>query len=95
MDPNYAPKSDQTSVTYSVWYLYRPGTLQSHNELPKNSQINSKTKFNWLIPVGTKLHFKGSNFNHFVLNVEITHDNRKIVDKDLEYFMNVWRPDIV
>lgn len=95
MNPTYEPKADQTSVTYAIWYYYTPGTLQSHNGLPENAPIKSKVDFNWLVPIGSKFDCKGSNFNHFIVNVEITHDNKEIVDEDLKYFMDVWRPNIV
>jgi hypothetical protein len=93
MNPNYVPKPDNTQICYSVWYQYRPGTLKSHSELSDDSPIKSNVKFDWLVPIGTKL-FKATNFNHFVVSVEIEHTDEDIVKQDLAYFMDVWRPDI-
>jgi hypothetical protein len=93
MNPNYAPKQDNTPVCYSVWYQYRPGTLKSHSELPDDSPVKSNVKFDWLVPIGSEL-FKASSFNHFIVKVEIEHTNESLVKQDLGYFMDIWRPDI-
>lgn len=93
MNPEYEPKADVTSNTYSVWYPYLEGTLRSHSELPENAPIKCKVEFDWKVPVGTKL-FKASTFDHFVLSLELTHEDKKVVEEGLKYFLDVWRPDV-
>lgn len=95
MNSNYAPKADVIPITtYSVWYISEPGILQSHNELPENSAVKSKVKFDWLVPIKTVLT-KGTNFNHFIVSVELQNTDKSEIKTDLKYFLDVWRPDIL
>lgn len=93
-NPQWRPKPDLTLPVYSVWYPFEKGLLRSHAELPEDAPVKSRVQFYWHVPVCTQL-FKANTYNHFVVSVLIEHEDVNVVNTDLDYFLNVWRPDIV
>lgn len=93
MDPDWTPKADPTPFAHSVWYPYQPGILKSHKELPENAPVKSRVNFIWNVPIGAQL-FKPKSYNHFAVSVHFEHENAEIIKKDLDYFLNIWRPEI-
>ncbi|KAI6171779.1 ATP-grasp domain-containing protein [Aphelenchoides besseyi] len=95
MDPNYDPVPDPVhrTTTASIWYPSRKGTLQSHSQ-PSTVNFQSKIRFFWYLPVGSKLNV-ATSYNDFVSSVEVEHENQKVMEKELKWLMENWTLDIV
>lgn len=64
----------------------------SHSE-PSTAHLRSHVRFSWHTPVGSRL-VAASSYNHFVVNVEVAHEQQQVVEEELQWLMSNWKPQI-
>uniref|UniRef100_A0A7E4VKI8 ATP-grasp domain-containing protein n=1 Tax=Panagrellus redivivus TaxID=6233 RepID=A0A7E4VKI8_PANRE len=94
IDPDYKVEPDPARPRFHRMYLWYPqvaGTLVEQNGLPEGHPVTSRVDFAWAIPVGTKCTTAAS-FAHFALTLTIDHDDADVLERDVTWLEENWRP---